>query len=206
MNAARPLSPEQYKTLLAEIYQEGKTIYQVDLDADPASNPKLINAKLERVQAYKNRVVTILNQAVSNEAFWSNIVKKLDARLSAITNVAMVTEAVKSEKNAESRKAAAAIAAERKIVETLFQGAGEFTDHYCKALDNRTDAQSFLTEVEHIFKNLDSTDMNLAVQQKNVLMCTRLASEGERQYNTDGVRQKTLEDREEDRATSVSIG
>jgi hypothetical protein len=209
--AVRPLSAEDYKKLLAEMYKDGKTTYVVDLESDPAANPKVINAKLERVQAFKNRVVYILNQAVANEAYWSNIIKKLDARFGAASSAAMVSEAVKAEKNAESRKAAAEIAAGLKVVETLFKGEGNFTDHYCTALDRRADAQSFLSEVRHVFETLDSADMNLAVQQKNVLMCVRLNGDGQNHGSlaataTGARREQTLEDREEARATEISIG
>lgn len=201
--AARPLQAEDYKKLIAELYKDGKTTYQVELDADPAANPKVINAKLEQVQAFKNRVVYILNQAVANEAYWSTVKKKLEARYEAAFNASFASEAVKAEKNAESRKAVGSIEAGKKVVETLFQGKGEYTDHYCAALDKLADAQSFLSEVEHVFKNLDSTDMNLAVQQKNVLLCVRLSGEGG--GNPGQRREQTLEDREEARATEVSI-
>ncbi len=201
--AARPLGAEDYKKLIAELYKDGKTTYQVELDADPAANPKVINAKLQQVQAFKNRVVYVLNQAVANEAYWSTAKKKLEARYEAAFNAAFATEAVKAEKNAESRKAVASIEAGKKVVDTLFQGKGEYTDLYCTSLDKLADAQSFLSEVEHVFKNLDSTDMNLAVQQKNVLMCVRLSGEGGGPAQR---RDQTLEDREEARATEVSIG
>lgn len=194
MNAARPITVQEYKTLLAELYTEGKSSYTVDLDSDPAANPRLINSKLERVQSYKNRVVTILNKAVANQAYWKAIVKKMETRKAAAENAAMVTEAVKNEKNAESRKAAAAIAGAQKVVETMFKGEGTYEDHYCQALNCLADAESFLSEVENVYKNLDSTDMNLAVQQKNVLLCVKLAGAG-----------ITLEDREEARAVSAAV-
>lgn len=182
MNAAKPITAAEYQQFFAELYKEGKSAYSVDLAADPSVDPRKLNGQIERVQAYKNRVLPILNRAVANEAYWKSAVRKLETRVDMAEHQAMVTDAVRAEKNAESRKASAKIEAGKSVLakvsaESGRAATGEFIELLIGAEERHADALSFLIEVKNIYENLDSTDMNLARQQRNILICAKLYSE-----------------------------
>jgi hypothetical protein len=174
MTAAKPISSEEYKAFYAELYTSGKSVYSVELDADPTNNPRKLNGQIERVQAFKNRVLPILNRAVANELYWKTIIRKIETRVDIAENQSMVTETVKAEKSAELRKATAKNLAGDKVVASAFSGQGTLVDHICLAEERHADALSFLMEVKNIYENLNSTDMNLARQQRNILICAKL--------------------------------
>ena len=185
MNAAKPINAEEYKAFYNELYTDGKSAYSVDLAADPTADPRKLNGQLERVQSYKNRVLPILNRAVANELYWKTVVKKLETRVDMAENQAMVTETVKAEKSAELRKASAKNAAGDKVVASVFEGRGAYVDHICLAEERHADSLSFLLEVKNIYENLNSTDMNLARQQRNILICAKLYGDADKIPDTD---------------------
>ena len=178
----RPITTEEYEQFLAELYKQdesGRTIptYKVELDDDPSLNPRTLSEKLKWVQAHKNRVVVIFNRAISNESYWRKIVKRLNTKFKSTYNKAMMNPDVRKEKSSDLRESCAEITAGVELVNALFDGKGTYEDNMIAAEGKHIDAQSFLNEVKNIYENLDSTDMNLARQQKNVLICAKLYGE-----------------------------
>lgn len=186
MNAAKPIRPEEYKSFHDELYEFNKQFgrdtirYEVPLDPDPTLQPKSINEKLARVQAFKDRVVAILNRAILSESYWKAALTRLDSRLEAEYNRAMVTEEVRGAKSAELRQALATGAAKVKVAQALLgDSLGEqaqpdprpvFDDRRAAAATNHADALAFLKEVQNIYDNLHSTDQNLSRQLKSVMV------------------------------------
>lgn len=176
MHSAKPIQPAEYATFRTELYQFDKTLgreglkYEVSLDADPTLSPKNLTEKLSRVQAYKDRVVAILNRGILAEAYWKAALSKLDTKFDSAFTQAMITAEVREAKSAEVRKALAEKLAGDKVVEDLFEKKGDYSGHRIAISTHHADAQSFLREVENIYDNLHSTDMNLGRQLKSVMI------------------------------------
>jgi hypothetical protein len=176
MNAARPITPEEYQKFRTELYKTSPELgretvtYSVPLDEDPTLNPKGMTEKLARTQAYKDRVVTILNRAISAEAYEKTVLAKVDVYFEASEREAMISEEVKAAKSAEVRSAMAAVAAGKKVVEKAFKGEGTFDSHRFNLVVRHNDAISFLKEVQNIYDNLESTGVQLAVQLKSIMV------------------------------------
>jgi predicted ATP-binding protein involved in virulence len=185
MNAARPISPEEYAKFRAELYQHDSELgrdvlkYQVALDNDPTLQPKVLTEKLARVQGYKDRVVGILNRAILAESYWKAAIGKVDAKFEAAKMSAAITPAVTAAKNSETREAMASVVAMKAVIDTLFKGTGAYEDQRAVLSTNHADAHAFYREVENIYENLQSAGMNLALQIKSVMISTKVFSGSE---------------------------
>jgi hypothetical protein len=181
MNVAKPILPKEYEELRRELYsaRDGRECgrFEVCLDKDPTLQPKNLNAKLQEVQSYKNRVVVILNKAVRSEAYWKTALAKVKAKFDACTYRASATDEVKAGKSQDIRESLSKSVASAMIVAELFEGKGAYEDHMAGIVANHADANAFLVEVQNIYDNLHSTDQNLSRQLKSVIVNTRLYGE-----------------------------
>jgi hypothetical protein len=180
MNAARPITPDEYKKFREELYKPNTELgrenvaYTVPLDEDPTLNPKGMPQKLALTQAYKDRVITILNRAISAEAYEKTVLAKVDVYFEAAEREAMISDEIKAAKSAEVRAAMAAVAAGKKVVEKAFKGEGTFDTHRFNLVVRHNDAISFLKEVQNIYDNLESTGVQLAVQLKSIMVSAKV--------------------------------
>ena len=148
--------------------------YRVPLDPDPSICPMSINKKLSEVQAYKDRVVVILNHAIQNKSHWETLLKKLESKFDSEVNMALTSDTVKNSGNAGIQKAVALRVASNSIVAEIWKGEGKYEDRLSGLSKKYAEASAFLAEVKNLFENLDSTSMNLAVQLKSMMMNARL--------------------------------
>lgn len=185
MNAARPITPDEYQKFRAELYKTSSELgretvsYSVPLDEDPTLNPKGLNQKVSLVQAYKDRVVTILNRAVLAEAYEKTRLAKVDAEYEAAERTAMISEEVRAAKSAEVREAMAANKASEDVVKRIFEGKGTFEGNRISLVARHNDALSFLREVQNIYDNLESTGVQLAVQLKSIMVNAKVYDNAE---------------------------
>lgn len=184
MNAAKPISPDEYKAFRTELYsvdQAGRELasYTVALAADPSTQPKKQNGRVQTVQGYKDRVLVLFNRGILAEAYWNALLKKLDAKFEAEYNRQLASEEVaKGAKAAEGRKALATNLSGEKVANDLFKGKGSFEDRRSAIVTNHIDAKAFLTEVKNIYENLQDTGMALAQQAKNSMIDLKITSGG----------------------------
>lgn len=194
MNAARPISADEYKVFRSELYQLRKDssredmAYQVKLDEDPTRVPLNISMNLSKVQSFLERTAVILNRAILASAYWKSIVEKVELKWDAEFNRSMISEeAKKAASNAEGRKAFASVNASEAVVAMYKwvvkdeQGnamPARYEDQLCQIKSNHADAVAFKDEMEHIWKVLESANTSLAVQQKNSVYSRSLQGSG----------------------------
>ena len=179
MNVARPIKPSEYETFRKELYcmTDGKETginFTVPLDEDPGMDPKGIGSKLAKTQAFKDRVLLVLNRAILCESYWRTVHRRVESKYEAENQRAMLSEEVGRAKNQDSRKAEATKIADAAVVEALFGGEGKFEDQCSAVVKNLSDAIAFMNEVKNIYENLDDTAKNLAVQLKSVMVNARV--------------------------------
>ena len=180
----RPITTEEYEAFYREIYSTGEgtglvySQFRVPMDADPTINPKGINEKLCKVQGLKDRLVVIYNRAIKSKSYWETISKKLAARFEAEYNRAMLLEEVRKAGNSEMRVAAATEHAKKEIWTKVFKGEGSYDGKLAEIAHKHSEGISFFSEVKNIYDNLDSTSMNLAIQQKGVMLNARIYGDG----------------------------
>lgn len=194
MNAARPISAEEYKSFRSELYQLRKDssredmAYNVKLDEDPSRTPLNISMNLSKVQGFLERTAVILNRAILATAYWKSIVDKVELKWDAEFNRAMVDPVTtKAASNAEGRKAFASVKASEEVVK-LYKWMGKdeggnpiparYEDQLSQIKTNYVDALSFKDEIENIWKVLETAGTSLAVQQKNSVYSRSLQGSG----------------------------
>lgn len=179
-----PMTADEYRLLYAEIYatikDSGlmKSNFSVDMDTDPTINPKGINEKLAKVQGNKDRLVVIYNRALKNKSYYDTVLKGLQAEFDAEYQKAMLSEDVKKAGNAEMRVAKATQDAKAEMLRERFKGVGTYEQNMVSRLTKQAEANAFFTEIKHIYENLDSTSMNLAIQLKSVMLNARIYGDG----------------------------
>lgn len=179
----RAITPEEHDAFYREIYSSGEgglvfSQFRVPMDTDPTINPKGINEKLAKVQGLKDRLVVIYNRAIKNKSYWETITKKLASRFEAEYQRAMLLEEVRKAGNAEMRVAAATEHAKREVLIKVFKGDGSYDTKLSEISTKHAEANAFFLEVKNIYDNLDSTSMNLAIQQKGVMLNARIYGDG----------------------------
>ena len=179
----RPITPEEHEAFYREIYSSGEgglvfSQFRVPMDSDPTINPKGINEKLAKVQGLKDRLVVIYNRAIKNKNYWDTIMKKIAARFESEYQRAMLLEEVRKAGNADSRVAAATEEAKKQMIIKVFKGDGSYDGKCADISTKNAEAISFFCEVKNLYENLDATSMNLAIQQKGVMLNARIYGDG----------------------------
>lgn len=191
MNAAKPISPEEYKTYRSELYKirqdasREDLAYQVKLDEDPTRIPLNISANLAKVQSYMERVVVVLNRAILAEAYWKTAAYKLESKFdSEYVRVLISAEGQAAAKNAEGREAFATVKAQETVINILFSDREaakrpKYEDQMFHFKSNLADASAFREEVQNIYDILELASTSLAVQQKNSVYSRSVHGVGE---------------------------
>jgi hypothetical protein len=199
MNAARPISSEEFKSFRSELYQLRKDSsredmsYQVKLDEDPSRVPLNISMNLSKVQGFLERTAVILNRAILATAYWKAIVDKVELKWDAEFNRSMVDPVTaKAASNAEGRKAFASVQASEAVVklyrwETKDEKGtvlpARYEDQLSQVKSNYVDSMAFKDEIENIWKVLETAGTALAVQQKNSVYSRSLQGSGREEVN-----------------------
>lgn len=175
MNVARPIMKQEYDAFRDQLYNikdgvESTGKFVVAMDADPTLRPKNMTEKMAQVQAFKDRMVVILNRAVKNEAYWKTVLKRVDARLKSEIAKAYLDSSMKELKNQELRQGQATTIAETAVLNGLFGGKGTYDEQTALINKNAQDAVAFLAECKNIYDNLSDTAIALSVQLKSVMV------------------------------------
>jgi hypothetical protein len=175
MNVARPILKKEYDAFQSQLYNikdgvEETCKFVVAMDADPTLRPKNMTEKMSHVQAFKDRMVVILNRAVKNEAYWKTVLKRVDARLESEIAKAYLDPSMKELKNQELRQGQATTIAEASVLASLFDGKGTYDEQMALIHKNAQDAVAFLSETKNIYDNLSDTSIALSVQLKSVMV------------------------------------
>ena len=194
MDDNQAITEAEYSAYYKEIYvaevSGGPTVsrYRVPLDKDPSIDPMAINRKLSEVQAYKDRLVVILNHAIRNKSHRETILKAFEAKFEDEVNEALTSDSVKNSGNAGIQRAVALRQASKAIETEITEKAktagtpitgevkcGVRLANYHRGLAR---AVAFLAEVKNLYENLDASSMALALQLKSLLLNARVYGEG----------------------------
>lgn len=175
MNVARPITKDEYALFRSEMYtiKDGAEVscnFTVGLDADPTMRPKNMTEKMAETQSRKDRMLVILNRAVLNEAYWTAVNKRVNARLKSEEARAFLDPSMKELKNQELRSGNATVIAEKAVLTGLFGGKGNYDEQISLIQKNAQDAIAFMSECKNIFDNLSDTSIALSVQLKSVMV------------------------------------
>lgn len=167
----KPIPENSINNIYKELYdrdENNKIIckYAVHLDEDPSIHPKSLSEKIAQTQTYKNRVIVLLNIAISNKQYWDTMLKNLDTLYNTVYSEEMskITDKVSVDikKSMAETNAYITLAARLNI--------DNYVGHYNEVVRKHSEAVSLYTEIKNIYDNLNETSVNLAIQLKSMML------------------------------------